>query len=331
LLIVATETAVDGATPVASFVQELLNVGPHCRVFELKHTSYAGTAAVMTAADWIRAGGPRDRRALVIAADITRAAIGSPGEPTQGAAAVAMLMEPQPRAVVLSEETGLHTASVHDEPIVDESSSRRAYLEALEQAFLAYRALERPPLEQDEGLSDRLARVLYHAPFPKLIEGAHRRLVELDWQHAPGRWPTVEHRLEDAASSSFAELAAPGLQVGTRVGNTSTASLYLALAALLEGEGRRLGGRRIGMFSYGRGSCGEFWSGFVPAGVASVAEAGIAEMLARRSFLDVATYERLHRAGDEGGVPPAGFAGEFVYQGTCDRRRRYAAVEKPAT
>src|SRR5262249_51473334 len=82
LLIVATETAVDGAKPVASFVQELLNVGPHCRAFELKHTSYAGTAAVMAAADWIRAGGPRDRRALVIAADITRAALGSPAEPT---------------------------------------------------------------------------------------------------------------------------------------------------------------------------------------------------------------------------------------------------------
>src|SRR5262249_30042071 len=122
LLVVATETAVDGAKPVASFVQELRGVGPHCRVFELKHTSYGGTAAVMAAADWIRAGGPRDRRALVIAADITRAAIGSPGEPTQGAAAVAMLMEPQPRAVVLSEETGLHTASVRDEPTLRAAS-----------------------------------------------------------------------------------------------------------------------------------------------------------------------------------------------------------------
>src|SRR5262249_58178881 len=104
---------------------------------------------------------------------------------------------------VLGGERGVHTASVHDEPIVDESSSRRAYLEALEQAFLAYRALERPPLEQDEGLSDRLARVLYHAPFPKLIEGAHRRLVELDWQHAPGRWPAAEHRLDDARPEPF--------------------------------------------------------------------------------------------------------------------------------
>src|SRR5262249_15526667 len=157
------------------------------------------------AADWIRAGGPRDRRALVIAADITRAALGSPAEPTQGAAAVAMLMEPQPRAVVLSEETGLHTASVRDEPIIDESSSRRAYLDALEQASLGCRALARRPLEQDEGLSDRFARVLYHAPFPKVADTAHRRLVEVDWQHAPGRWPAVEHRLDDAASASFAE------------------------------------------------------------------------------------------------------------------------------
>lgn len=337
MLVVATASAVDHAKPVASFVHELLAIGPHCRVVELKHGSYAGTAAVMMAADWIRAGALRDRRALVIAADIVRYALGTHEEPLQGAGAVAMLVEPQPRALVLSEESGLHAAHLHDvwrplgqrETVLDSSVAVDGYLHALEKAFTAYRAHERPPLEPDEGLSDRLGRILYHTAFPAMAQIAHRRLVEADWRHAPHKWAAVADRLEDAAAASFAELVAPCTAAGARVGDASSAGLYLSLAALLEHEGRRLGGRRIGLFSYGGGSCAEFFSGLVPAGVANVADAGIATMLDGRTPVDVPTYERLHRGAEQGGEPPVGFTGEFVYQGVHDRRRRYAAIERP--
>ena len=79
MLLVATETGVDHAKPVGIFVHDLLGIGPQCRVYELKHACYAGTAALMTAADWVRAGGRRPRRALVFAADIARYELGSPG------------------------------------------------------------------------------------------------------------------------------------------------------------------------------------------------------------------------------------------------------------
>ena len=42
MLLVATETGVDNAKPVAIFVHELLGVGRRCRVYELKHACYAG-------------------------------------------------------------------------------------------------------------------------------------------------------------------------------------------------------------------------------------------------------------------------------------------------
>jgi len=45
MLLVATETGVDHAKPVSIFVHELLGIGPRCRVYELKHACYAGTAA----------------------------------------------------------------------------------------------------------------------------------------------------------------------------------------------------------------------------------------------------------------------------------------------
>jgi hydroxymethylglutaryl-CoA synthase len=94
MLLVATETGVDHSKPVSIFVHDLLGIGPRCRVYELKHACYAGTAALMTAADWVRAAPGHTRQALVIAADIARYEIGSPGEPTQGAGAVAMLVRP---------------------------------------------------------------------------------------------------------------------------------------------------------------------------------------------------------------------------------------------
>jgi hydroxymethylglutaryl-CoA synthase len=331
MLLVATETGVDHSKPVSIFVHDLLGIGRRCRVYELKHACYAGTAALMTAADWVRAGSGRVRRALVVSADIARYEIGSPGEPTQGAGAVAMLVGPEPRALVLGEHSGTYAGNVHDfwrpldrrEAIVDGKYSVECYLDALAGAFGACRALERPPLGPGEALSDRLARLLYHTPFPKMAMKAHRRLIELDWRAVSARWQTVESRLEDAAATSYRELAAPGLEAVARVGNTYTASLYLCLAALLEAEGRALAGRRLGLFSYGSGCCAEFFTGTVPRGVEAVSDAGVAALLAGRTFVDVPTYERLVRGGESGGEPPADFTGEFVFAGVRNQRREY--------
>ena len=325
MLLVATETGVDNAKPVSIFVHDLLGIGSRCRVYELKHACYAGTAALMTAADWVRASGTRRRRALVVAADIARYEIGSPGEPTQGAGAVAMLVGPEPSALVLSEQSGTYAGNVHDfwrpldrrEAIVDGKYSVECYLDALGGAFAAYRSLERPPLGAGEALGDRLPRLLYHTPFPKMAMKAHRRLLEIDWAAA-------ERAIdEEVAAASYREQAAPGLAAVSRVGNTYTASLYLCLAALLEAEGRALAGQRLGLFSYGSGCCAEFFTGTVPGAIGTVADAGVTALLAGRTFIDVPAYERLIRGGEVGGEPPADFAGEFVFAGVRNQRREY--------
>jgi hydroxymethylglutaryl-CoA synthase len=326
MLLVATETGVDHSKPVSIFVHDLLGIGPRCRVYELKHACYAGTAALMTAADWVRASKTKARRALVIAADIARYALGSPGEPTQGAGAVALLVGPEPRALFLSEDSGVHAANVYDfwrpldrrEALVDGKFSIECYLDALSGAFKSYRDLERPALAAGEGLVDRLARVLYHVPFPKMASKAHRRLLELD------RGAVTD----DAFEASYAELVAPGLAGVSQIGNTYTASLYVCLASILENEGRTLAGRRIGLFSYGSGCCAEFFTGTVPAGAASLGPTGVRESLARRTLIDVPTYEQLLREGEQGGTPPQGFTGDFVFRGIRDDRRRYAHVRE---
>jgi hypothetical protein len=62
----------------------------------------------------------------------------------------------------------------------------------------------------------------------------------------------------------------------------------------------------------------------VPPSVGAVADAGVGALLGARTFVDVDAYERLLRAGEAGGAPPDGFAGEFVFTGVRNARREYA-------
>jgi hypothetical protein len=136
--------------------------------------------------------------------------------------------------------------------------------------------------------------VLYHTPFPKMAAKAHRRLLELDRGAAP---------TDAEYDASYATLVAPGLAGVSQIGNTYTASLYLCLATILEAEAKAVAGRRLGLFSYGSGCCAEFFAGVVPPAATTIGSTGIRDALARRTLVDVETYERLVRHGDKGGEP----------------------------
>jgi hydroxymethylglutaryl-CoA synthase len=144
LLLVATESAVDHAKPVSIFVHELLRAQPASRTYELKHACYSGTAALMTATQWIASGASRGRKALVIASDIARYDVRSAGEPTQGAGAVAMVISDVPRQMTVDfRRSGSFAEGVFDfwrpldrhEALVDGHYSVDCYLRALEGAY----------------------------------------------------------------------------------------------------------------------------------------------------------------------------------------------------
>jgi hydroxymethylglutaryl-CoA synthase len=67
----------------------------HCEVPELKHACLGGVYALKGAARYLSCDG-RGRLAIVVCADIAEYARGSSGEQTQGAGAVAMLLEEDP-------------------------------------------------------------------------------------------------------------------------------------------------------------------------------------------------------------------------------------------
>lgn len=320
LVVLATTMTGGAETPPSVLVHDLLQIGPHCRTLDVRHPGYGGVAGLMAAAEWVRAGGLRPRRALVIAADvpadpIAAAALG------QGAGAVAMLVSYDPQTLILGEDTGVATVG-------EERDTIHGYHRALEAAFLACRAFERPALGVGEGLSDRLGRIIYQTTPAVSAWQAHRRLVEIDWRAAAGRWAEVERTLETAARESYGESVADTLGVLEQAGDVGTAQIGLALAALVETLGRRLGGRRVGCFAYGSGGA-EFFTGFVPARIETVADTSVARLLEQQVVVDAADQVRRWMGEGPGGEPPAvGFAGEFVFRGVRGGQREYVRVDE---
>ena len=108
-LALGTESSIDNAAG-AVIVRGLVDVAlaaegkpplaRDCEVPEFKHACLGGVYALKGGLRYLACDG-RDRQAIAVSADIAEYARGSSGEPTQGAGAVAMLLEASPRLLEL--------------------------------------------------------------------------------------------------------------------------------------------------------------------------------------------------------------------------------------
>src|SRR5262249_14832459 len=112
LLIVASETSVDQAKPISSWVHRFLDLPPDCRNFEVKHACYGATAGLQMAVAWLASGLAKNRKALIISTDLSLLHIGEPWEPVLGASATAVLLSCQPQ--VLAYELGCAGVYAHE-------------------------------------------------------------------------------------------------------------------------------------------------------------------------------------------------------------------------
>ncbi|HEX7326867.1 MAG TPA: hypothetical protein VF292_16175 [Rhodanobacteraceae bacterium] len=113
-LALGTESSVDnaaGAVIVRGLVDAALvaegkpTLARACEVPEFKHACLGGVYALKGGLRYLACDG-RDRQAIVVSADMAEYARGSSGEPTQGAGAVAMLLEATPRLLQLDLANG---------------------------------------------------------------------------------------------------------------------------------------------------------------------------------------------------------------------------------
>lgn len=242
-LLFATESGVDQSKSGGMFIHGLLGLPSAMRVAEVKQACYAGTVALQSALGVISRN--PDAKVLVIMSDIAKYELGDSGEPTQGAGAIAMLVSANPALVEIEPETGMFSADVDDfwrpndstTAVVDGALSLKAYLDALTGSWDDY-------IANGGHSTDEIDRFLYHQPFTKMARKGHRELAK----------HTGAELSEETLDASFV--------YNRELGNTYGASVYSALTSLLHHDDD-LAGKRIGFFSYGSGSTGEYFTGIV--------------------------------------------------------------------
>ncbi|MEM9601599.1 MAG: hydroxymethylglutaryl-CoA synthase [Pseudomonadota bacterium] len=303
-LLFATETGVDQSKSAGVYLHRLLNLPANCRTVELKQACYAATPALHMACSHV-ARKPA-RRVLVVASDVARYDLDSPGEATQGAGAVAMLVSANPRVLSLGNISGVFTEDVMDfwrpnhrrTPLFDGKYSTLRYLNALSMAWRDYRA------QGGVEYAD-FAHFCFHLPFSRMGEKAHQRLAK------------------EAKAACDLDQAASGLIYNRVVGNTYTASLYLSVLSTLEHSETDLADQRLGLFSYGSGAIGEFFDASVQPGYRDhLAVDRHRALLDERTPVDYDEYLSLWHAADD----PVN--GNITLPDTARGRFRLASIEQ---
>lgn len=274
-VIVATESGIDNSKASAIYIKRLLGLSDFTRTVEMKEACYSATAAIQFAKGVV-ALNPQET-VLVIAADIARYGLNTPGEVTQGAGAVAMLISRNPHILTLEDTTVAYSKDIMDfwrplyatEALVDGKYSTNVYIEFFLQTFTRYQQLT------GRELAD-FAALTFHMPFTKMGKKGLEGLLK--------------DRNDEVAQRLRTQLTASQL-FSRQVGNLYTGSLYLSLMSLLQNSDLKAGSR-IGLFSYGSGAEGEFYTGILEDGYEHYMN-NIQEELEHRHQVSVAEYEKL--------------------------------------
>lgn len=284
LIATGTETAVDMSRPLSAFVAEHLGLRGAARSYEVKHACYGGTLALRQALEWRLSGAARGKAALVIAADVSLYAPEDPGEPTQGAGAVAMVID-EPAVASIDIDSYAFSDPAFDfwrpvgepYPRVDGPLSLDCYLQAASECFGQWVGSR----DSREAI-DELAALCFHVPFPKMVKKAVIRLGE-DWG-----WPEAD------VASLFESKVDPSMAWNRKSGNAYTAALWLSVARALVGLEP---GKRVAAFSYGSGYGSELLTvGAGPQAAAGAWQEDLERDLGARELIDGETYLRLREA-----------------------------------
>lgn len=206
---VATESGLDESKAMNSFVIGMLeqvygeSSFEHAGGIECKFACVSGSYALYDNTNWIRADENNGKAAIVIVSDIAKYDIGSAGEYTQGAGAVAMLIKENPRllafdqkvtSTIIKNEYDFYRPCGKETPVVNGTYSNLLYLIQVRKAFDSYKekairtGLIR--LKDGESITDHIDLFSVHLPYRRMGEKALAYLLRHEWRDLP-RWNKV--------------------------------------------------------------------------------------------------------------------------------------------
>lgn len=278
MVLFATETGIDHSKAGAVWIHHLTGIQENARAVELKQACYSGTMALQMARGHIALN--PDSKVLVVASDIARYGLETGGEPTQGAGAIAFLVSKNPKILTIEPEHAALTEDIADfwRPLyseyarVDGKFSNEAYINFFNKVWEKYS-------EQTGRGFDDFEALVFHTPYTRMGRKAMTPAIEEESEE-------TQERLQNHYDLS--------ITYNKRIGNIYTGSLYLSLISLLEKGKEMEAGSRIGLFSYGSGAVGEFFSGILQENYKDhLLEERHEEILAERTQLSVPEYEEV--------------------------------------
>ena len=212
-LYVSTESSFDESKAMNSYVIGMLEqvygqgAFEHCGGVETKFACVSGSYALYDNTNWIRAGEAEGKHALVVVSDIAKYDLGSSGEMTQGAGAVVMLLNDEPR--LLAFDPKVTATSIKDEydfyrpfgketPVVHGQYSNLLYLIQVRKALEAYKKKVASSglieMGKDDSILDYIDYLNMHLPYSNMGKKALAYMVRHEWRNL-SRWKKIIEKI----------------------------------------------------------------------------------------------------------------------------------------
>ena len=319
MVIVATESGTDQSKAAAVFIHGLLGIQPFARSFEIKEACYGATAALDYAKLHVKQY-PQSK-VLVIASDIAKYGAHTPGEPTQGAGSIAMLISQNPRILSFNEDNVAQTRDVMDfwrpnystTPFVNGIYSTQQYLDSLKSTWAEYQQRHKVSLKD-------FAAYCFHLPYPKLALKGMKKIMD----------KTLPEDQQQILKDNFDK----SILYSQKVGNIYTGSLFLGLLSLLENSDNLKPGDKIVLFSYGSGAVAEIFSANVVDGYEQQLSTTRLQELDQRLPVSIPDYEQMFfeeaQLDENGNAYFSGYENQvYALTEIAEHQRKYIKVEKP--
>lgn len=325
---VGTESSIDGAKPIATYVHHLLveyfllhgysgDALKQCDVVDMTFACIGAVDAMHNSLAWLRT--EPEKVAIVIAADIANYDLASSGEYTQGAGAVAILLKENPALLAIGDKWGVATKSEHDffkpirlkaennevvtlhdeKPIFDGQFSNETYQNRITEAWSHFKT--------NSHFFD-YKQFVFHLPYayhgrriitPLLIQDlkATNVLAEFTKGEIDSESPDFVKLFAktDAYKSWVKQHISSGEKLSSEMGNLYTASIFLSLMSSLL-YSNASADEKLLFFAYGSGSKAKVFEATLQENYQlKVGGWNVAKQLSERQKIDFNTYLSLRQ------------------------------------
>lgn len=330
---VGTESGIDNSKPIASFVAALMEQKfgeslHQCDVVDFTFACIGGVDALQNCFDFIRLH--PEKKAIVLATDIAKYDLESGGEYTQGAGAVALLVQANPRIIAFdtiwaTDTKGLfdffkpyrtisktditgsdqnpewhgqceqHIEIHKDQPVFDGQYSNQCYMDRTRGAYFSFKQ----QIGFEGTLYDSWENIIMHLPYAFQGRRMLSEIYALDSAENNRDSDLKAVAKSEGYQSFVAQKLAPAEKASSIVGNLYTGSVFMALLSTLSvhlENAKEIEGKKFGFLAYGSGSKSKVFQGTIqPGWKTALQSVKLFETLAQSHEIDFETYEALHK------------------------------------